>query len=608
MSVDLRRWTESLVVGALAALVAVLLRGALNPLWGTHYVFAFAFPAVVIAAWYGRMPAGLLCTAVLGLAAVYYLEPVGSFDVTGAGDLLALVVFLLFGVLMSIIVHRLHRQIALSTELAEAARHADSERRAVLESVPDGLIVLDANCAFTYANAQAASMFETTPADLIGSNMWQRFPELRGTVVQSAVQRVAQTRVVEHVEHFYASRNRWLQVRVFPAARGLALLMQDVTEQRRTLDRLRETTSTLEAVIEGSDDVIFAKDREGHYTMVNGAMLRFLGVSRQEVIGKTIFDLAADKAQAVLIAESDRRAIETGRAETIEQTFETATGRVVYSSTRSPRFDEQGRVIGITGLATDITATKTLERDLRSANDSLTREVVERTSELIELSHHLMEVSEAEKAKLASDLHDALGGTLTTLVLGLARLKHKSEPLSKEQGTAFAQVESTVHDIVSMTRRIVGDLRPVTLDTLGLVPTLQDYVDKWSAKTGVVVTLAAPDDMPALPPDINLVLFRIVQESLTNVAKHAYATAVQVSLAWEGVEVRAIIEDNGVGISFGAIRRSSSHGLLGMRERAAACGGTVGVDAGALGRGTRIVLRVPAKISGASASIATSGR
>ena len=594
-----RPWIESLLVGVVSATLAILLRAALTPLWGTRYIFAFSFPAVVIAAWYGRMPAGLLCTAALVLAAAHYVEPRGTLAIGGEADLLAIAVFALSGVIISIIVHRLHRQIALSSELAEAARTADAQRRTVLESIPDGFVVLDEQWKFTYANAQAGRFLDVAPESLIGSSLWDRFPELRSTAIDSMARRVVQSRVAEQLEHFYAPASRWLQVRMFPAGGGLALLLQDITEQNRTLDKLRESSSTLHAIIEASEDVIFAKDREGRYTMVNGAMLRFLGLSREEVIGKTIFDLARDKTQAAAIAEGDRRVMETGRAETIEQTFVTPEGRVFYSSTRSPRFDEHGRVIGITGVATDVTARTKVESDLRSANDSLTREVVERTSELIELSHHLMQVSEKEKAKLASDLHDALGGSLTTLVLGLARLKHKSEPLSREQGTAFAQVESTLHDIVAMTRRIIGDLRPVTLDTLGLVPTLQDYVEKWSVKTGVDVKLSAPPTIRTIPSDIALVLFRIVQESLTNIAKHAYATTVQVTLTSEHDELRVVVEDNGVGISLGATRRGNSHGLLGMRERAAGCGGTLSVDAGKLGRGTRVELRIPLDVENA---------
>ena len=150
-----------------------------------------------------------------------------------------------------------------------------------------------------------------------------------------------------------------------------------------------------------------------------------------------------------------------------------------------------------------------------------------------------------------------------------------------------------MQEVVSMTRRIIGDLRPVTLDTLGLAATLQDHVDRWSRKTGVDVRLTVPSSMPELDPQIALAVFRIVQESLTNIAKHAYASVVNIEVKERGGRIEAVIEDNGVGINRKAPRRVGTHGLLGMRERAAGCGGTFVVDVASTGRGTRIELCIP---------------
>src|SRR4051794_36265112 len=112
MSVTVRTWIRSAVVGLIVAMFAVLLRGALTPLWGARFVFTFSFPAVVIAAWYGRLPAGLICTAILTFAAAYYyVEPAGQLHVGGADDLLALTLFAVFGVLVSSIIDRLQDEI-----------------------------------------------------------------------------------------------------------------------------------------------------------------------------------------------------------------------------------------------------------------------------------------------------------------------------------------------------------------------------------------------------------------------------------------------------------------------------------------------------------------
>lgn len=593
MPVPVRNWIRSAAIGLVVALCAFLLRAALTPLWGARFVFTFAFPAVVIAAWYGRLQAGVICTVVLALAGLYYLEPFGTFRLRGPDDALAVTLFCVFGVLIAGIVNRLQDEIARSKELAEKAQAADMQRKAVLESIQDGFFALDRDGVCTFSNAQAERMLGVLPGTLVGRNLWHMHPVLRGTALESAARRAAANASAEQLELYYAPLDRWLQVRLYPApAGGLSLLFEDVTEQKRVLDRLRESSSTLAAIIEGTDDFIYAKDTEGRFTLANRAVLNLLHVTREQLVGKTIFAILADEASARAIDEHDRQVLMLGRTETVEETVVTPFGRAVYLTTKSPRFDDHGTIIGLIGVATDITARKSVEVELRTAHDSLAQEVVERTAELVELSHHLMQVTESEKARLASELHDALGGSLTTLVLGLARLKSRTEPLDAQQAAAFAQVETTLQEVVTMTRRIIGHLRPVTLDTLGLAATLRDHVDKWSRQTGIDVRLAMPPKLPDCTPEVALTVFRIVQEALTNVAKHAYASEVEIAVSATDRWLDVVIEDNGVGIPK-TPRRTGSHGLLGMRERAAGCGGGLTVDVGTSGRGTRIHLRLP---------------
>ncbi len=594
MSRRLRLWIVPAAIALLAAGLAILLRASLTPLWGSRFVFTFAFPAVVVAAWYGRLAAGLTCTLILSVAGAYHVEPLGSVLVQGADDLLALSLFAVFGTLISGIVHRLHKELERSHALTESARAADAQRRAVLESIQDGFFVLDRHFVFTYANAQAERLLGAPPGSLAGLNVWQRFPDAIGMGWETAMRRVTATASVEQFEAFYAPLERWFQFRIYPTGDGgVSALFQDVTDQKRTLDRLRESSSTLEAIVEGTEDFVYAKDAQGRFTLANRAVLHLLGKEREAIIGRTLFDLLPDQASASGIADHDRHVIESGRAETVEETVATNVGTATYLTTKSPRFDEEGRVIGLIGIATDITARKRVEAELRSAHDSLAQEVVERTGELVELSHHLMQVTETEKARLAAELHDALGGSLTTLVLGLARLKSQSKSLTPRQSAAFTQIEATLDEVVTMTRRIIGDLRPVTLDTLGLATTLESYVEKWSRQTGVEVRLTMPPTLPACAPEVALTVFRIVQEALTNVAKHAYASAVGIDVTLAERRLEIVVEDNGVGIRRTGARRAGAHGLLGMRERASGCGGALTIEAGGSGRGTRITLRVP---------------
>ncbi|MEP6657485.1 MAG: PAS domain-containing protein, partial [Betaproteobacteria bacterium] len=481
MRIRIHPWIASAGVAVTVAGIAILLRASFTPIWGNRLAFLFSFPAVVIAAWYGHRLGGLICTGMLAIAGFYYMHPFEGVDALGAEDFLAAALFTVFGAIISSIVGRLQKQIEISEDLARAAREADGARRAVLESIHNGFFVLNGEWKITYINTQAERMVGAAPGTLLGRNFWELYPTLLGTPLEACYRRVASTGGVEQIENFYAPLGKWFEGRVSAAAGGaVSVMFQDVTEQKRMVDALRQSRSTLEVIIEGTDEFIYTKDLEGRFTLVNRALQRLLQKSSDELIGKTLAEVLPDPSLGVVIAESDRRVMQLGSAETVEETVATPVGTNVYLTTKSPRLDEQGKVIGMIGVATDITARKRIESELRSARDVLATEVVERTSELIELSHHLIQVTETEKARLAAELHDALGGSLTTLGLSLVRLKGRSEPVDAPRAAAFAQVEATLQEVVSMTRRIIGDLRPVTLDTLGLVATLQDHVDRWS--------------------------------------------------------------------------------------------------------------------------------
>ncbi len=594
MSSRIRSWMVALVIGLVVAGLAILLRTTLTPIWGTRFVFTFAFPAVIVAAWYGGLTAGLAATLVLTASSTWFLAPGELFALNDSADVLAVVVFSLFGCAVSLIVHRLQTQVGISARLADELQLAEAQRRSALESIQDGFFAVDRDWNFTYANARTLELVGLSAASLCGRNLWRTFPQSVATPLEACYRRVAATGVSEQVQNYADPTGRWYDVRVYPAAQGgISVLLEDITERRRVSGELRDFRATLEAIVEGTDDLMYAKDEQGRIILANGAVLKLLRRAREDVIGRTLPEIVADPDFVRSAAESEQRVMRMRRTETSEDTIATPIGARTYLVTRSPRFDAQGNVIGIIGVGTDITARKRTEIDLRDAHDELAREVSERTAELVELSHHLLRVTENEKAKLARELHDALGGTLTTLVLGVARLKLRFAAAAPEQETSIAQVESTVHEIVAMTRRIIGGLRPVTLETLGLAATLQDHVEKWSRSTGVEVKLSVASELPPLSSDAALVAFRIVQEALTNVAKHAYATDVEVSVAQAPGRLEIAIEDNGVGIPAAAARRPRSHGLLGMRERAAGCGGTLVIGPGAHGRGTRVELAVP---------------
>ena len=260
--------------------------------------------------------------------------------------------------------------------------------------------------------------------------------------------------------------------------------------------------------------------------------------------------------------------------------------RVTALAHANPFLDDEGRLLGAVNVLVDITERKRVEQALREAHNSLAHQVIDRTAELTELSRHLMRVAETDKAKLAAELHDEMGSLLTVLSMRLNRL---GEQLSDPRlAVEHAQMMDLVRSMVVSQRRIATSLRPVLLDTFGLGVALRHYVQDWGKHAGIQAEVSIADHLPALPANASLALFRIAQEALTNVAKHANASSVNVTLKSEGVRVTLRIDDDGIGLAPGVAHLTSSHGILGMRERLLEFGGVLLVEEGRRGRGTRL--------------------
>ncbi|MDO9598655.1 MAG: CHASE3 domain-containing protein [Azoarcus sp.] len=230
---------------------------------------------------------------------------------------------------------------------------------------------------------------------------------------------------------------------------------------------------------------------------------------------------------------------------------------------------------------------------LHSENERLKTEVDARTTELTSLATYLTRTREAEQARLARELHDELGALMTAAKLDAGWIGRKlpAEVMAPLR-TRFDRLIDTLNQVISIKRRVVDDLRPPLLSDLGLVEALRSL-----AQSGGVgehdgpVELALPDDLPNLPEDFSLALFRIAQEALTNVRRHAQATRTRLALHRADKLIVLQIEDNGIGFD-PETSRHRRHGLSGMAHRVQMLGGQLEV-LGVPGKGTVITARVP---------------
>lgn len=243
--------------------------------------------------------------------------------------------------------------------------------------------------------------------------------------------------------------------------------------------------------------------------------------------------------------------------------------------------NEAGKAIGVAGTVQDITERMQAEQEIRESREQLR-----------ELSNHLQTIREEEKASIAREIHDELGGNLTALKMDIYWLGRKL-PLELEAVRARVLAMSDVVDAsVHAMRRIVTELRPTVLDDLGLLAAMQWQASEFAKRYNIQCKVSMHGEEIALGDELRITLFRIFQEALTNVARYSKASLVRVDVWREHDKIALEVFDNGIGIPEGAIMQPTSHGLRGMMERARSLGGSVEIGS-APGEGVSISARIP---------------
>lgn len=239
----------------------------------------------------------------------------------------------------------------------------------------------------------------------------------------------------------------------------------------------------------------------------------------------------------------------------------------------------------------------------------MTREREETNRQLRLLLEQVITAQEDERKRVARELHDEFAQTLTALAMELEAAARRIPPDLPAAREVVTRTHHRAVQSIEEVRRLILDLRPVVLDDHGLVPALRWYAERCLAPLGIAAVVAAPGWKRRLDPRTEVVVFRIVQEALNNIAKHSGATEARVHLEVGDDRLDVTIADNGRGFApqslTGAPAGARGLGLLGMRERAGLIGGDFSVDSG-IGRGTTVRLRVPLRVSGGPGALAVS--
>ena len=212
------------------------------------------------------------------------------------------------------------------------------------------------------------------------------------------------------------------------------------------------------------------------------------------------------------------------------------------------------------------------------------------------LSKRLLEVQEEERTRIAREIHDDLGQRLTALKIDVGGLI-QAMPAQAELEPVIGRIRGALDDIVKATHRLAAELRPPALDDFGFLAALESDIRAFEERTGIECELSLPSGPLPMASDVETAAYRIVQEAMTNVARHANATRIEIRMRTRGNEMLVDVRDDGRGITADDLRRRAGLGLVGMRERARQIGATVDVE-GVDGKGTIVSLRIPLKSEG----------
>ncbi len=360
-------------------------------------------------------------------------------------------------------------------------------------------------------------------------------------------------------------------------------IIRDITERKQAETELARQKMFMWQVIDTDPNLIYVKDADGKFLMVNQALANLYGMAMHDMIGETDEEINPGRKGLSGYLKPDTEAFKNGQEVILAESSPMANDKQNWYLTIKKPLPQADGSINVLGIAVDITGQKLLEMKLTESYKELQR-----------LTSHLENVKEDERTRIARELHDEMGAMLAALKMRVAWLISKLPPeltlLSEETG----HISDLVSDGINTVRNIVRQLRPTLLEDVGLDAAIEDYVRQFRQNTNIECILVLPEEGLTLETDQSSAIFRILQESLNNIAKHAQASEVNILFTRCSNSLSMVVEDDGLG--FVQTHKEKSFGLLGIRERALIAGGKAKISS-THGKGTRVSVTVPAPYS-----------
>jgi PAS domain S-box-containing protein len=503
----------------------------------------------------------------------------------GAGSAVVVVtVFLLYG------------QVKQQRAARTALQNVEARVSGIVESAMDAIVTIDTEQRVLVFNAAAEQMFRWPRAAVLGEPLDKLLPERFRSGHRTHIEQFARIGTTSRrmgaqtVLMALRANGEEFPIEASISQHGdgghklLTVVLRDITERLRAESLLERSEARLRGILDSAMDAIITVDEAQHVVLFNAAAEAMFGCPRAEAIGAPLAWFIPERFRSAHAAHV------RGFGEGSILSRRMGALRIVTGLRRDgEEFPIDASISQLSGpdgrfytvILRDVSARVRAEEALRRSKE-----------ELHALASAAHRAREHEKSRVARELHDELGQSLTALRMDVAWCRNKITGDGDGVTARLERMEAMLEATVAATRRIAADLRPLMLDDLGLLPALEWLVESFTERTDIPCALAVSGEELDLPDMEATAVFRAVQESLTNIARHAQASRVEVAVERRDSQVTVRVRDDGVGFSPEDSRKPNSFGLLGLRERAALLGGEATVTS-APGRGTHVEVRFP---------------
>jgi PAS domain S-box-containing protein len=491
----------------------------------------------------------------------------------------------------------IYRQLAERKAAQAALRGAKARVGGIVEAAMDAIVSVDEQQRIVLFNRAAERVFRWPRAAILGQRLDVLLPERYRAAHRGHIERFGRSGSTSRAMGSQAVlQGLRADGEEFPIEASISqheeagrklytVILRDVTERVRGERLLARSEARLRGILDSAMDAIITVDSRQHVVLFNRAAEEVFGCPRDQAIGAPLAWFIPERfrhAHAGMVQRfggtgaSSRR---MGGGQRIVMGLRRSGEEFPIDASISHIVEEGEHFYTV--ILRDVTERAKADRALRESRE-----------EIRNLALTASNVREQEKSRIARELHDELGQALTALKIDVGWLREHlagaPEPALDKLGSMQVLLDGTV----AAARRISADLRPLMLDDLGLVAACEWLAHNFQQRTGTPCELVLGAGGLDLPDPYATAVFRVLQESLTNIAKHAQATQVEATLERADATVILTVRDNGRGFTPSAPRKQGSYGLVGLRERAYLLGGDIRIES-APGQGTVVEMRIP---------------